>query len=233
MEYSLGICIPTRDTWKAQFGQSLALSMVALAHLGVNDSPIRMRMHNYHGSFLPSMRNELVRESLRSGATHILFLDDDMQFPMETIVDLFKHDVDIVAANCATKVFPPSPTARRDGKEVYTTKESTGIEEVDRIGCAVMLINTDIFKNIEEPWFAMPQCPKRGTLIGEDVYFCEKAKEAGFKVYIDHDLSKGVYHIGECEFGHQMMEQYDAEKTKERKKYANGKGDNHVTASAS
>jgi hypothetical protein len=40
------------------------------------------------------------------------------------------------------------------------------------------------------------------TYIGEDVFFCQKAAAAGFKIWIDHDVSKEIGHIGTFEFKH-------------------------------
>jgi hypothetical protein len=33
-------------------------------------------------------------------------------------------------------------------------------------------------------------------LLGEDVYFCIKAKDAGFDTYLDHHLSNAIGHVG-------------------------------------
>jgi hypothetical protein len=34
------------------------------------------------------------------------------------------------------------------------------------------------------------------SFIGEDVYFFNRVRQCGFSVYVDHDLSKEIYHIG-------------------------------------
>ncbi len=44
--------------------------------------------------------------------------------------------------------------------------------------------------------------PFNGTdHIGEDLYFCQKARDAGFVVWIDHDVSQLVRHQGTVELG--------------------------------
>ena len=40
-----------------------------------------------------------------------------------------------------------------------------------------------------------------GIVEGEDVYFCTMARVHGFEVWVDHDLSKEVTHIGQFEYG--------------------------------
>lgn len=211
--YKVAICIPSRGLWDSNFGQSLAL--MTCGSLSLIDKPIAYKLMNMHGSILATQRADMIRQCLKDEAenkepfTHILMLDDDMKFPFDTLAKFIAHEVDIVAANCATKVYPPKPTARRDKKEVYTTAVSTGLEEVDRIGCAVMLVKMDVFRKLEQPWFATPWCEKQGGIIGEDVFFCNRAREIGYKVFIDHDVSKQVGHIGWFEYRHQLMEQYE------------------------
>jgi len=36
----------------------------------------------------------------------------------------------------------------------------------------------------------------------QDVFFCNKARAAGFKIWIDHDVSKEIGHVGTFEFKH-------------------------------
>ena len=40
---------------------------------------------------------------------------------------------------------------------------------------------------------------------GEDVYFCQKLVDAGARLYIDHDLSVQVQHIGSYSYGHEDL----------------------------
>jgi hypothetical protein len=103
---------------------------------------------------------------------------------------------------------PTGPTAQNydeNGKRqpVFSMPESTGLEEVGSVGTGVMLIKREVFQGMSEPWFDMPwQYDNRGYM-GEDVFFCKKAQELGFKVYIDHDVSKEIGHIGTFEFRHE------------------------------
>ncbi len=57
----------------------------------------------------------------------------------------------MVAANCATKLIPSTPTARQydpmnlAGGQVYSLPQNNLIEEVWRVGTGVMLINMIVF----------------------------------------------------------------------------------------
>ena len=66
-----------------------------------------------------------------------------------------------------------------------------------------MLIKADVFKKMSEPWFETPWRTDARGYIGEDVFFCNKAKSIGYKIYIDHNVSKEIGHIGTFEFRHE------------------------------
>jgi hypothetical protein len=54
---------------------------------------------------------------------------------------------------------------------------------------------------MDAPWFHIPWNEKELKFdCGEDIYFCRKARKAGHKIYLDHDLSKEIAHIGQYEF---------------------------------
>lgn len=206
----IAICIPSRDTWKADFGLSLTMASLALWQMSQHDGElVNLRLCHVKGSLLPENRNALVRQALDSECTHILWVDDDMFFPMDTFYKLYKHDVDIVGANCATKCIPPRPTAKNGRDYVFTTEKSTGLEKVTRLGTGLLLMKIDVFKKMETPYFASPLDPAWDNApMGEDIYMIKKAQEMGYEVFIDHDVSKHVGHIGDFHYTHDLMEEY-------------------------
>ena len=130
-----------------------------------------------------------------------------MRFPQDMISRLLAHDVDIVATNCARRRMPTGPTAQiykenGDRELVWSMPESTGLQEVGSVGMGVMLIKAGVFKALSEPWYETPWRSDKRGYIGEDVFFCKKARESGFKIWIDHDVSKEIGHIGMFEFKH-------------------------------
>jgi hypothetical protein len=195
------------------------VNMVSYHTLNTTDA---ISLKIMQGTIIQNQRADLCLDAMREGCSHILFIDSDMTFPQDMVQRLLKHDVDIVAANCARRRMPTGPTAQNYDENgvrtmVYTMPDSTGLEEVGSIGTGIMLIKKEVFHNMSEPWFDMPwQTGKRGYM-GEDVFFCKKAQELGFKVYIDHDVSKEIGHIGTFEFKHDhTWVMRDLEKAKEK-----------------
>jgi hypothetical protein len=160
-------------------------------------------------TYIHKGRNNLVAAALKAGVTHVLFLDDDMRFPKDTLGRLLAHRVPVVGANYVTRgvdvdLGRPRPLAVKDGgKLVYTREDSTGLEEVEGLGTGVMLIEASQFAKVSFPWFET-YYDKQGRHHGEDYDFCAKVRKAGGRVFVDHDLSKAVRHVGEFEYNYQM-----------------------------
>jgi hypothetical protein len=71
-----------------------------------------------------------------------------------------------------------------------------------------MLIKASVFERLPKPWFQICYLPTAGMYLGEDIYFCKLAQAHQIKVWVDHDLSKEVRHIGVVEFNHDHAEAY-------------------------
>lgn len=197
------MAIPSRDVWKSDFGVSFAMMLAA----SVTQLPfLDVIVNNAKGASLAMNRIDLCQKAIDAKCDYILFMDDDMRVPMGTLMMFLKHQVDIIGANCARREWPPAPTAKGfDNNLVYTREKSTGLEKVKSVGTGIMMIHTSVFNKIEKPWF----CEDPVARIGEDVFFCNQARKAGYDIFIDHDVSKDVVHIGEFDYCHQQTEGWD------------------------
>ena len=213
----IAVCTPARDMVHANYTFCL-VNMVAYHTINTPDA-VALKINQ--GTLIQNQRADLCLEAMREGCTHVLFIDSDMTFPQDMVQRLLAHDKDIVATNCARRRMPTGPTAQKtlpDGSRelIYTMPDSTGLEEVESIGMGVMLIKRKVFESLSEPWFETPWRTDKRGYIGEDVFFCRKAAAAGFKIYIDHDVSKEIGHIGTFEFKHDhTWVMRDLEKAKE------------------
>ena len=216
MKTSIALAVPSTDLWHADFGVCFAQ---LIAYLCSEPLPgfksQRFHICNTKGSMIPKSRTLLVREALRVEAQYILFLDSDMVFPRETAHQLVSHQKQAVAANCVIRQIPSSPTARYKsdkysfGEPVFTDPTSTGLEKVWRVGTGVMLLETTLLRRLGEPWFDMTwiNIPEydEPQLVGEDWKLCERLEEEGIPIYVDHDLSKEIGHIGTLHHTHSYV----------------------------
>jgi hypothetical protein len=198
----IAICVPAMDMVHGWFAYSLALAMSAHTHKHPEDKLI---LYFAVGTLIEQSREQLSIKALDWGADYIVWFDSDMRFPKDVISELVKHDKDIVGCNYPTRKWPQiEPTAFWDDlhqTRVYTKEKSTGLEEVASLGFGCIAIKSGVFDTIQEPWFLVPWSREMMEHdCGEDIYFCRKARDAGIKVYIDHDLSKKVCHIGQREY---------------------------------
>lgn len=196
------IGVPSHGDWKAQFG--IALSQMCMATLKHGDKEVSVV--GSMGSMLSRQRHDLVMAARAQDATHLLFLDSDLIFPDDALDQLLFWDKPVVGANYPIKVIPSAPTTRKwkDGKWkfVFTTKKSEDLEQVDRMPTGLMLIEMGVFEQCRQPWFEFPWCGDTDLYQGEDWTFCERIEEAGIEMYIDHNVSKEVGHIGNLVYKH-------------------------------
>jgi hypothetical protein len=205
----IGICIPARSFMEIGTAFDLANMSAYTAKQTKHD----LSLFTSSGTLIFDQRNNLVKAALEAKCTHILWVDADMRFPKDALIRLLKHNKDIVGVNATTRSEPVKPTAKNINYEedgsvswlpVYSNTKK-GIEKVDAIGCGVILIKNSAFKKLEKPYFYFEQLPN-GKLLGEDVYFCIKAKDAGIDTYVDHDLSMEIGHIGNYTYGWHNIE---------------------------
>ena len=148
-------------------------------------------------TFLSNGRQTLVDGALRSGASHVLFIDADMRFPPDGLKTLLAKAHSIVGANYLERV-RKIPTASRGVRRLASAGQE-GAEQVDFLGFGLCLIECNVFRELPRPWFATPWDGEQH--VTDDVFFCKLAREHEIPVWVDHDVSQHVRHIAEEELG--------------------------------
>lgn len=145
-------------------------------------------------------RNILTEGALRDfpELTHLLFIDDDMVFEPDAFDRLLERDLPIVGGLCHNRRPPYMPILMRhpvrddpsSGFEFMYDYEA-GLVEVDATGCAFLLVKREVFEEIAKTG----ESPFTQRGLGEDVSFCTRAKEQGYKIFVDTTVEIG--HVGE------------------------------------
>jgi len=205
----VGICIPARG----QMEVTTAFDLASMVNYDAKNTKNDINLYTASGTLIFDQRNNMVKAALNEKCDYILFIDADMRFPKTTLKRLLAHKKDIIGVNATTRSEPVKPTAKNleiqeDGScnwlPIFSNVEK-GISKADGIGCGVMLIKASVFNKIEFPYFYFEQLPN-GKLLGEDIYFCVKAKDAGIETYVDHDLSIEIGHVGNYTYGWHNIE---------------------------
>ena len=201
---TVAICIPARGQMEVGTAFDLARMVNHVARKG----EIQVNLYTSMGTLIFDQRNNMVESALEEGADYVLFIDADMRFPKDTLERLISHNKGIVGVNATTRSVPVKATAKHliidsDGTcnwKQISSKNKTGLQMADGIGCGVMLISRETLEKIEKPWFFFELLPEN-KLLGEDIYFCVKAKDVGIDTFIDHDLSQEIGHVGSYTYG--------------------------------
>jgi hypothetical protein len=143
-------------------------------------------------------RNQMVEDSLISGGdwTHLWFLDSDVVPPAPYgLMRLLQRDKDMITGLYAKKAIPNQWLIWIDQQPVQISDPSTPFDiyprykdrviEVTGAGAGCLLVKREVFEKISPPWFKVDYREGSTDAWGEDVYFFNKARAAGIKLYMD------------------------------------------------
>lgn len=214
------IAIPAYDG-NLNIGAAFQLPQLALA---AQKHGFEIHLAHLSGcSIITRARNSLVNQFFESDCTELLFIDADINFKHDDVLRIMAlgSDKDIVAG-----AYPRRAKDQKFFTDIYYN-ENGGVElteegllRVTRIGTGFMFIRRHVLENMRDAhpewkyWvdveskhhFALFDfAVTEQGYIGEDYLFCDRARELGFKIYIDPDINLG--HFGSTEFTGNFAEQ--------------------------
>jgi hypothetical protein len=189
----IAMCVPSHGSWHAD----MAVSYADIARTTKHE----VLMLSQIGSQITHQRNELVKRALELNADYMFWMDSDISAPATALDELMSAHRAIVGCIYCSKI-PPHPM-------VGTLVEGKGrMREALMLGGGMMLVNTNVYRNLKWPWyFEVPHVAKE-IIQSEDVSFCFKAREYGYHVWCDIDLSQRIAHIGQHAFIAKFPEGY-------------------------
>lgn len=170
----------------------------------VFDNAVHMPEGYKPGLFMPVeysvdiARNWCVLHAIENQYDYIMWVDSDNVIPRDAVKKLISSGKDIISGVYARKIIGSKDIVllNRDKTEdryTFLTTEvvNTGIIEVDAAGFGCILTKVDVFRKLFDitgrSWFKTNQ----EIGVGEDIYFCEKVKELGYKVHVDTSVLCG------------------------------------------
>lgn len=198
------IAVPCMDQIPMPFCQSLAMLRK------VDECVLAMQC----GSLIYSSRETLAVKAIQCDADYVFWLDSDMVFEPDTLARMLdtmkEHDFDILSGLYFRRVVPYTPVLfdkldLEGEKADYSefTQIPDKIFEVGGCGFGCMLMKTEVFLDVQSRFGVMFTPIGRN---GEDVSFCWRARECGFKIYCDPSIKLG--HVGYSTIGREVYEAF-------------------------
>lgn len=203
----LGIAVPCRDQVHSLFTYSL----VHLIQYNEKNN-IRTQLYMLSGSLIADQRHKLAKMCINDKCTHILWLDSDMMFPAHTADQLLSHSLPVVACNYSTRSEPRKSVAYKKIGDwenwLNSGREKAKLSNVEAVGMGCMLVDTNVYQKMDDPYFEVAYDPELKEWIGEDFYFCKKLAMHEYNIVIDNKLSMSISHLGTTAFTNQTLNKY-------------------------
>lgn len=189
------IAVPAMDQTPTLFTQSLVL----MRKVGEVSCGFQI------GSLVYDSRNGLGKQALAGDFDYVLWLDSDMVFDPDLMERMIKklqdEDLDILTGLYFRRVPPYSPVLFNslnygDNKATwseFTELPENALIEVGGCGFGCVLMSTEVLMSVQSKFNTMFQ-PMQG--LGEDLAFCWRARQCGYKIMCDTSLVVG--HVGQC-----------------------------------
>jgi len=143
---------------------------------------------------IDTAREKLAEIALSLNAKYIFWVDTDVIPPTDVIQRLMRHKISFVSGLYARRYHPCwnemlVKAKNEKGEDGYISIPEGGYEkgslvQCDAVGFGCVLMETDMLKDMEKPWFKWSEHSAiRGN--SEDFYFCRRAKQAGYKIWVD------------------------------------------------
>ena len=185
------VAVPCMDTVQTEFADSL-----------LKLRPVGLMLHCFMPcSLIYKSRNDLGQLAIREKADYVLWVDSDMIFPSDLLVDLIedlKDGRDIVAAVCHMRRPPFRPVFYKKLRQGLTPAENEWENyddypkdkpfQVEACGFGCVLMRTSVLEAVIGKYNDL-FAPLPG--FGEDLSFCIRARGCGFDIWVDPKVQVG------------------------------------------
>lgn len=198
-EIRLAICIPTRDTMHS----GCTYSLYNLAKV-LNEYNIDNKLFLSPGTLIANQRHELVLAAKEWGATHVMFIDSDIEFSPDNVISLIEFNELIVGAAYSKRVPPFITTAWHKiydwNTHIDIANQTDSHIQVECMALGFCLINVNVFEKLELPWFILGYDKTVNQYTGEDIEFFRQCNDANIPIWLDVATTCKLGHLGTQSF---------------------------------
>jgi len=155
---------------------------------------VKVSIRTFSAVEVQQMRNMACNFAVENNFDYIFMVDTDMQYPMDSIVRLIKHDKDFIVGSATERHPPFYPTQykklnvknfKAKSNRVFISNKDKDIIKIGFTGVVGALIKVDIFKKLNKPYFKVEYKKNNEDVIGSDIYFCNQLNKKRIKLYLD------------------------------------------------
>src|SRR3990167_10580536 len=161
-----------------------------IINLIIQNDSYRIYLTYPAGKPITNNRNTIVQKFLASECDYLMMIDSDI-IPPPNILNLADFNVDIITPLMFVKqkgvLIPLFLKRNKDG--MYDAADylgRTGLQEVDATGTGCIIIKREVLEKVKHPFENVYDEDGIKTL-GNDFYFCQKARKLGYKVWVHLD----------------------------------------------
>lgn len=234
--HRVAFCIPSADAVMIHkpFIRCLEATKALLDAHGVG----WVQVQRDGGSHVGKAREGVLWSAMKTDATHLFWIDDDMTWEPETFLALLASGLDFAAVVGMRKTTPPQPACNvLQGAAVFDYR--TGFLEVRDVGFAFVCIKREVIDRLCEAYpdlkyqtgdgsdqYALfldmidRDSEVEGERLGEDFSFCRRWRKIGGRIWVDAHAELG--HWGTSDYRGKLSDFFVYEKA--------DKGDESVAA---
>jgi FkbM family methyltransferase len=147
----------------------------------------------FYGYQIDQIRNLIADWARRYD--YLFSVDSDIILPKDTLKKMLAADKDVISGlyiqripNTHTlEVYMDTPNGGCTNIPYHLIKD-TGVVKIAACGMGCALIKGNVFRNLEYPHFFYKSALSHNDTVSEDVYFCSKARDAGFDIWADSSI---------------------------------------------
>lgn len=145
----VAVAVPSGRTWEATTANCVAALAAHSAIAGID-----VVLLNVQSSQISHSRNMTVEIALKENCDKILWVDSDMKFDPDMLMNLLKHNKDIVGATYNRRTPPYSTLGKLIGPRPADSELQGGLREAMVMPGGMMLVSCDVYRRLSWPWYA-------------------------------------------------------------------------------
>ena len=150
------------------------------------------------GAYSDTLRDNMARDTMKLNPDYIFWLDADQTYPANTPEVLMNHvdDGKMVVGGMTPHrgTGKPSVWESIPGSPLFKPRDiyvNDGVIKVEAMGLGGVMMNPEVFRKMDYPWFRMSWNKEINDRLGMDFVFYKNCEKAGIDIWCDTNLVFG------------------------------------------